>query len=139
MSAAVTLTITNGPHAGQEFVIDRPMLCAVGRGSDCAVRLPNDVWHMTVSRRHCLLEISPPEAYVCDLGSRNGTYVNGESIGQRRTGRHADDFALPDVPDHPLHDGDELRVGDTVFRVGVAAEDGSGERVPGGRVCEAVC
>ena len=37
-----------------------------------------------VSRHHFLLEVCPPQACVRDLGSRNGTYVNGRKVGGRQ-------------------------------------------------------
>src|SRR5262249_13700106 len=100
----------------------KPTLCSVGRGPDCVLRVPNNVLTTTVSRHHCLLEIDPPVVRVCDLGSRNGTFVNGLSIGRRLPGRPADDLHVSYTPDHPFHDGDVLRVGEVTFRVGVQAD-----------------
>jgi pSer/pThr/pTyr-binding forkhead associated (FHA) protein len=123
MSATVTLKIVAGPLRGAEFVYRLPALCSVGRGPDCSLRLPNDDAHRTVSRHHCLLEIDPPGVRVSDQGSLNGTFVNGEPIGA----------------DHALADGDELRMGEVVFRVGVRVWEEDGERAPCEPVCEAVC
>jgi len=120
MSAAVTLKVVEGPLHGAEFVYRLPTLCSVGRSHDCTLRLPSDAWHQTVSRRHCLLEIDPPHVRVCDLGSLNGTLVNGASIGQRNPRSHLEELCPPAVPDYPLGDGDELRVGENVFRIGVS-------------------
>jgi eukaryotic-like serine/threonine-protein kinase len=76
MSPRVTLTVTEGKLAGTEFVLDRPLAWLVGRAGDCQLRLPDDGEHLTVSRRHCLLVVDPPDVRVRDCGSRNGTYVN---------------------------------------------------------------
>jgi len=123
MSAVVTLKIVSGALDGAEYVYREPGLLCIGRGSGCALHIPNHAWYQNVSRHHCLLEIDPPEVRVCDLGSLNGTFVNGESIGQRERGDDADRTAMPSAPDHPLCDGDELRIGDIVFRISIDNEE----------------
>jgi len=54
-----------------------------------------------VSARHCAVEIDPESGAfrVCDLGSRNGTYVNGGKVAERE-----------------LVEGDKIFVGETVLR-----------------------
>jgi pSer/pThr/pTyr-binding forkhead associated (FHA) protein len=126
MSATVTLKIVEGPLRGAEFVYDAPALCTMGRSRDCSLQLPNNLLHGTVSRHHCLLEIDPPTVRVCDLSSLNGTFVNGELIGQRTARDRADLFGIPFAPDRPLEDGDELRVGENVFQVRVVVEKEAG-------------
>jgi pSer/pThr/pTyr-binding forkhead associated (FHA) protein len=70
-----------------------------GRGAECHIR-PNSDW---VSRQHCMLRVSPDALVVRDLGSRNGTLVNGVRVrGERRLGN-----------------GDQLQVGPLVFEVRV--------------------
>jgi len=119
MTAKITLTITEGRFQGKEHTFEGRLLCTVGRSEECDVRLPSDLEFLDVSRRHCLLDINPPEIHVSDLGSLNGTYVNGVKIGQRARGQLGGE-ALPRVgAEMVLHDGDEIRVGGTVFRVGV--------------------
>lgn len=52
-----------------------------GRGPECHVR-PNSDW---ISRQHCLLRITDNEVHLRDLGSANGTLVNGvRVVGQRK-------------------------------------------------------
>jgi len=52
-----------------------------GRGPECHLR-PNSEW---VSRQHCLLHIREDGVHIKDLGSTNGTLVNGTRvIGERR-------------------------------------------------------
>jgi pSer/pThr/pTyr-binding forkhead associated (FHA) protein len=138
MSASVTLKVVAGPLRGAEFVYRLPTLCSVGRGPNCSLRLPADESCRTVSRRHCLLEIDPPEVRVCDLGSLNGTFVNGEPIGRREPDRRAGEVVTLVEPDYPLADGDEVRVGEVVFRVGVCGGAGEEGRVPCEPVCEEV-
>jgi pSer/pThr/pTyr-binding forkhead associated (FHA) protein len=130
MSATVILQVVSGPLSGAEFVYNSPAVLSVGRSHDCGLRLPTDFNSRTVSRHHCLLEVSPPEAWVCDLGSLNGTFVNDEPIGCRTPGKGADPMAVPSMPDHPLRDGDELRVGDVIFRVQVKVKDDGTEGAP---------
>jgi pSer/pThr/pTyr-binding forkhead associated (FHA) protein len=132
MSATVTLQVVSGPLHGAEFVYQAPALCSVGRGRDCGLQIPNGEAYRTVSRHHCLLEITPPEVWVADLGSLNGTFVNGHPIGHRDPEAGAE---RPITPEHLLHDGDELRVGEVVFRVGVRVEEPAEQRVP----CETLC
>jgi serine/threonine-protein kinase len=82
------------------------------------LRLPTCFATLDVSRRHCLLGIAPPFLHMCDLGSKNGTYVNGVKIGQRECGLEAE-AASTDTLWLRLNEGDELRVGGTTFRVSI--------------------
>jgi len=50
----------------------------VGRTQDARVLLTD----RTISRRHALITIDGDELSITDLGSKNGTYVNGERIGR---------------------------------------------------------
>jgi pSer/pThr/pTyr-binding forkhead associated (FHA) protein len=122
MSATVTLTVTRGMLVDREWVLEGPARFVVGRAEGCDVRLPADRLHQDVSRRHCVIEVEGEDCWVRDLGSRNGTFVNEVNVGQR-----SDDGASGDAdPDsflaHRLRDGDEVRVGFTVFRVAVAGK-----------------
>ena len=71
----------------------------VGKGAENDVALTGDP---TVSRLHAVLERFPAGWCVTDLGSSNGTYLNGERIWAQQRLRH----------------GDEVRIGRTrlVFR-----------------------
>ncbi|MFB8138532.1 protein kinase domain-containing protein [Streptomyces parvus] len=102
-----------------EYVYDGRATCVIGRSADCSPRLPNDEHHRTVSRHHCLIDINPPDIRIRDFGSLNGTYVNSEKIGQRRQGLTPAEAAGDSYPEHDLSDGDEIRIGETVLRVGV--------------------
>lgn len=121
MPDVVSLLVTAGPRRGQEFAFADPAACVIGRGDDCAIRLPNDPAHEGVSRHHCLLEVRPPAARICDGGSLNGTFVNGTLIGKRDPA----DPAKP-LPYHDLADGDEVRLGEghTTFRVQIRRDAG---------------
>ena len=72
----------------------------IGRGEDSHFCLPHDRFF---SRHHCILEIAPPQAFIRDLGSTNGTYVNGQRI----------DTAY-------LKSGDRIQGGETVLEVEVS-------------------
>jgi pSer/pThr/pTyr-binding forkhead associated (FHA) protein len=119
MAAAITLTATEGRFKGKEYRFDGRLMCVVGRAEDCYLRLPSEPAFLDVSRRHCLLDIDPPDVRVSDLGSRNGTYVNGVKIGQRPSGTLPTDALAVGGPEVVVHDRDEIRVGGNTFRVGV--------------------
>ena len=70
-----TLTIVKGPQIGEVFELDSPQI-TLGRDPHNSVFL-ND---MTVSRRHARMELGPAgsgQATIEDLGSLNGTWVDG--------------------------------------------------------------
>ena len=60
---------------GETHAIDREV--TVGRGGGCALVLNDDTY---VSQLHARLFQQNGEGYVEDLGSTNGTYVNGKQI-----------------------------------------------------------
>ncbi len=68
----------------------------VGRRKDCTLRIGT----ADVSRRHCELIVAGKSLKVRDLGSSNGTFVNGKRIAES-----------------PLRAGDKLSVGPVVFTV----------------------
>ncbi len=135
MVPKVTLTVQGGSQDGQEYTFSEPARCLIGRAGDCAVRLHSSWESLMVSRRHCELDVVPPRVRVRDLGSRNGTYLNGRLIGQRARGELPEDLTEVDCSGHELADGDELAVGPIVFRVrvagGQAVGEGQTERSPG--------
>jgi pSer/pThr/pTyr-binding forkhead associated (FHA) protein len=127
MTARIILTATGGPCQGRVFVFSSRAVCTVGRSEDCQLPVRGDADDLTVSRRHCLLEIDPPAVRVHDLRSLNGTFVNGRRIGRSEKG-------TPTIPADPegveLHDGDRLKLGRSEFVVGV--QHGSEDRAPAG-------
>jgi pSer/pThr/pTyr-binding forkhead associated (FHA) protein len=73
--AVVSIVFTEGPLAGQRIELDREMI--LGR-TDCDVTLDDH----QVSRRHLILRPSGNQVHVEDLGSTNGTAVDGRQIGE---------------------------------------------------------
>ena len=69
-----TLSVRAGPQAGQEFVLGER--ARVGRSSDNDICLQG----AQLSRHHALFERTPEGLRITDLGSRNGTWVNGQRI-----------------------------------------------------------
>lgn len=69
-----TLTVLNGPDSGRKLEVTRPRI-VVGRE---AGDLP--LSDKEVSREHCAFEITGVTCTVRDLGSRNGTFVDGRRV-----------------------------------------------------------
>jgi pSer/pThr/pTyr-binding forkhead associated (FHA) protein len=113
MSTLLILKATAGDLYGQEFALTAPAHCVLGRSRGCTLRLPGDA---TVSRQHCLIEVENGVVHVQDLGSLNGTLVNGEKIGQRERNRNVD-ATMVQPARQSLQDGDELRICNNVFEV----------------------
>ena len=113
MPAKIVLTITQGQLSGTQYVYEDREVCTIGRHKDCNVRLPSDADHAQVSRYHCLLDINPPFIRVRDLGSGNGTYVNGQRVGSQQKAANSGN----EGPERELVDGDLLQIGFTAFAV----------------------
>jgi pSer/pThr/pTyr-binding forkhead associated (FHA) protein len=126
MNARITLIATEGPLKGQKFTIAGRVIGTIGRSEDCLLRIRGAAENLTVSRRHCLLIIEPPVVRVRDLGSLNGTFVNGRKIGQREKGTPPLAAVPAEVEGVELHDGDRLSIGSSEFLVGItcASDDG---------------
>lgn len=119
MSAKVTFTVTQGSLQGRQFIFEDRTTCLIGRSSDCQLKVPNDDFHRTISRYHCLLDINPPDIRVRDFGSKNGTYINGTKIGQRQLNQTREEAAKMTFPEHDLKEGDEIKIGKTVFQISI--------------------
>jgi pSer/pThr/pTyr-binding forkhead associated (FHA) protein len=117
MLAQVILKVKQGNLTGEEFVFTGRTHCLLGRASGCSLRIPGD--DLGASRYHCQLDIDPPVVWVEDLGSLNGTFVNGESIGQRNENASSEEARSSSSLPRLLADGDELRVGGNVFEVSI--------------------
>ncbi|MER3429425.1 MAG: serine/threonine protein kinase [Blastocatellia bacterium] len=98
----VTLNVVAGPQTGRTFTFDQHDTFMIGRSEDAHFCLPHDRFF---SRHHCLIEIAPPQAFIRDLGSTNGTFVNGIRIESTY-----------------LKHGDRIQGGETVLEVQVVGE-----------------
>jgi len=83
------LVAVRGPNHGARFLLDRD-LTTVGRHPESDIFLDD----ITVSRRHAEFRRDAHDFWVHDVGSLNGTYVNGERADERQ-----------------LKTGDEVQVG----------------------------
>jgi pSer/pThr/pTyr-binding forkhead associated (FHA) protein len=92
----VQLKILNGSKKGTLIPIPKPK-CVIGRGDDCHLRPQSDA----VSRQHATIITTENEVTVRDMNSRNGTFVNGERVGE----------------DAVLLTGDVLRIGPLEFEL----------------------
>jgi pSer/pThr/pTyr-binding forkhead associated (FHA) protein len=120
MAAKVTLTVHGGALDGKQYCFKQRAKCVIGRGEDCLIQLPSNWEFQLVSRHHCELHIGPSCVRVCDLGSRNGTYINGKLIGHRPRTESAESAQPRVFAFHDLHDGDQLWVGPVLFEVKIA-------------------
>lgn len=88
-----TLEIVNtGPLQGTRFRIERPV-AHVGRGAHNDVRLKDD----SVSGAHATLTRRATGWVVLDLGSTNGTYVDGERVAAERRLEHGCELRFGNV------------------------------------------
>jgi serine/threonine-protein kinase len=71
---AVVIRVSAGPHSGEEYLIDRRQTLMVGRSSRVHFPMTKD---LLLSREHFRIENQPPLCHLMDMGSTNGTKVNG--------------------------------------------------------------
>ena len=114
-ASSVELEVVAGPLRGKRFVFTEHDTLIFGRAPECHARLPaND---LTVSRHHFLLEVNPPDARLRDLGSANGTHVNGVEYRGRDEGQDGESDADFQQEGVDLRDGDRITVGETLISV----------------------
>src|SRR6266702_2740358 len=117
MPGRVTLLVTAGPIQGRRFEFTQHDTFLFGRSPDCHARLsPRDT---SASRHHFLLEVNPPAARLRDLGSLNGTHVNGNRHGGRARDETPEQAAQRVQTEVDLRDGDRIRVGATILTLAV--------------------
>lgn len=100
---APILVITEGQLAGQRWPVDQDVLL-IGRSETCDLVLPE----RQISRQHARLKREADGYYIEDLGSKNGTFLNGQPL-------------MPFTPQR-LKDGDEIALALCVRMRFVSAE-----------------
>ena len=114
--AAFVVDVVGGPDAGREVELVGTLI--VGRDPTVGLALPDDT---QVSRLHARLALEGGDVSIEDLGSRNGTFVNGSLLPRGRI---------------VLRDGDSFVAGSTVLELHAAARRhryGRASRPPGRR------
>lgn len=101
------LRFISGKYQGGEFPLPNNKEVVVGRSSELDVVLVEDM----VSRRHAKLNVAGDQIFIQDLGSTNGTFVNGEKIKRAR-----------------LQEGDRILIGTSIIKlVGSDVQAGAGD------------
>lgn len=98
------LRFISGKYQGGEFPVSRDKPILVGRSSDLDMVLVEDM----VSRKHARIGVDGDEIWIEDLGSTNGTFVNGEKISRAR-----------------LNQGDRVLIGTSILKL-VAGDSPTG-------------
>ncbi len=93
------LQVLLGRERGRVYTISAGS-CVAGRGRGCDLVLASEI----VSREHARLEVVSTDLRVADLGSSNGTFINGARV----------------VGEATIHPGDVLSVGDVALRLHLA-------------------
>ena len=93
---AFSLKFISGKYQGGEFALPAGKEIVVGRSSDLEMVLVEDM----VSRKHARIFWETDQVEIEDLGSTNGTFVNGEKI-KRAT----------------LKEGDRVLIGTSILKV----------------------
>jgi hypothetical protein len=89
---SVKLIIHNGPTAGQTVVVD-DLPRVIGRGTGVDIHIPDQ----TLSRQHARVRATDRGLMVEDLGSTNGTFVNGQKISRPTLCRSGDTLRVGDL------------------------------------------
>ena len=87
------LVVANGVSQGTEYIIEGPVV--LGRSEECGIIVQD----RRASRQHSKINVGPQGILIEDLGSRNGTFVNGRRL-------------RPEVL-HRLRQLDEIEIGST--------------------------
>lgn len=92
------LRVIEGEDVGEVLTLDpaSPPHAVLGQSSSCAIKLRDP----HVSRRHIALTATPTHVLLMDLGSRNGTRVNGVLVREAR-----------------LYGGETIQIGRTLLAV----------------------
>ena len=91
------LRFISGKYQGGEFPLRMNREIIIGRSSDLDMVLVEDM----VSRKHAKITSTDSEVFIQDVGSTNGTFVNGEKIAGRAR----------------LNEGDRILLGTSIIKV----------------------
>jgi predicted Ser/Thr protein kinase len=120
----IHLKVSSPDGSSQTFTLTEHDTFLLGRMPDCHLCVPND---NQVSRHHFLLEACPPKAALRDLGSLNGTHLNGKKCGGREKGETPEQGALRQYPSIELKNGDSITVGKSQIQVTIINADLAGQ------------
>lgn len=121
MGSKVTIDVSNTQGRKRIFSYEDHDTFMVGRMNDCHLCIEDDTY---LSRHHFIMEVNPPHARVQDLGSLNGTYVNGKKVGGRDVTETPEEaLSRYKFPWVDLKDGDVINTGDTTFRMLIQSPD----------------
>lgn len=95
-SVSYALRFISGKYQGGEFPLHKGREIVIGRSSELEMVLIEDM----VSRRHAAITVNGEELTIADVGSTNGTFVNGEKIKRAR-----------------LKEGDRILIGTSIMKV----------------------
>jgi pSer/pThr/pTyr-binding forkhead associated (FHA) protein len=107
---------------------------SLGRHDDCAIRIKS----AQVSRRHCELFEVGGQLMLRDLGSSNGTFVNGKRVTGEQSLKHGDELTVgavtlrvaklgqPAMP-HPASPDSKPKAGDTAVVEALEVDSGADE------------
>jgi pSer/pThr/pTyr-binding forkhead associated (FHA) protein len=80
------------------------------------VRFAGSERDQSISRHHCQLDIDPPCVRLQDLGSLNGTFLNGKAVADEAV-QDATALFQGGTPTAAVHDGDFITIGGTSFQI----------------------
>lgn len=93
---AYALRFISGKYQGGEYPLGENGELVIGRSSDLDMVLIEDM----VSRKHAKISLAPGQITISDLGSTNGTFVNGEKVKRAR-----------------LKEGDRILIGTSILKL----------------------
>lgn len=96
LSDVYALKFISGKYQGGEFPLKGDKQLIIGRSSELDIVLVEDM----VSRKHAKITLSAGKITIEDLGSTNGTFVNGEKVKTSR-----------------LKEGDRILVGTSILKL----------------------
>src|SRR5690606_17630712 len=123
------LIVLAGAKEGTEIPLKKEKF-VIGRSRECTLRAGSDA----ISRHHCLILRTDDGYTVRDLGSRNGTYVNGERIAAETELKHDDTLRVGPLEfrcemSTDIDRSKKPKAKDVAEVVARSAEKGAGENV----------